>query len=551
MPDVFLSYNREDEASARRFAEALCADGFDVWWDRVLRSGENYDEVTEQALRAAKAVVVLWSKRSVVSRWVRAEATLADRKKTLVPALIEPCERPIMFELTQTADLAHWEGKLDDPVWRSFAADVRRMTEASTPSTLVPTAQIPTGLGLSSRPGRKPSLAVLPFTNRSGLREDDIFASGMVEDCIAALSLSRGVKVIASSATAAYRREAIDLRAIGRDLGADYILEGNVRRAGSDLRVTSQLVEPETGKILWTQKFDRPLHELARLQEDLVTEVAGHLGVQVQRIEMERALKKPGDLSAWESVLRSTSAYARVNLESARFSVAEARSAVAKAPEYGVAHAALALAVANLFAWSGGDNSIGVREAGAHMERAMNLDPSNPSVLWMGGWALDLLGQPKEALPYAQAAVEQNPNIAAARTALGLTYYFLHRPDEAIIQFDAADKLAPRGYLLYLSLSYRSFAHLQAGRIGPSFAAIERSLQLNPNHPGSLLHLALLSLMAGAPEGAREALRRLRSYEPNLPLETHLKRARILFSPPPAAEVVAAVRTMWVQAVDA
>jgi hypothetical protein len=79
-------------------------------WDATLRSGEAYDEVTEKALRDAKAVVVPWSKKSVVSRWVRAEATLADRNKTLVPVMIEPCDRPIMFELTQTAELFHWQG---------------------------------------------------------------------------------------------------------------------------------------------------------------------------------------------------------------------------------------------------------------------------------------------------------------------------------------------------------------------------------------------------------------------------------------------------------
>ena len=104
-PDIFLSYNREDQAVARRFAEAFEDEGFAVWWDSALRAGEAYDEVTETALRTAKAVVVLWSPRSVVSRWVRAEATLADRNKTLVPCTIEPCDRPIMFELTQTAEL--------------------------------------------------------------------------------------------------------------------------------------------------------------------------------------------------------------------------------------------------------------------------------------------------------------------------------------------------------------------------------------------------------------------------------------------------------------
>ena len=112
MPDIFLSYNREDQAKARLFADAFASEGFDVWWDTTLRAGEAYDEVTEKALREAGAVVVLWSKKSVASRWVRAEATIANRQKTLVPAMIEACDRPIMFELTQTAELGHCRSSL-------------------------------------------------------------------------------------------------------------------------------------------------------------------------------------------------------------------------------------------------------------------------------------------------------------------------------------------------------------------------------------------------------------------------------------------------------
>ncbi|MBI1251044.1 MAG: SUMF1/EgtB/PvdO family nonheme iron enzyme [Alphaproteobacteria bacterium] len=125
MPDVFLSYNREDQAKAKLIAEALEADGISVWWDTVLRAGETYDEVTERHLREAKAVVVLWSQRSVKSKWVRAEATLGERKSALVPAMIEPCERPILFELIQTADLSHWSGDHKDPHWLDFLEDVR------------------------------------------------------------------------------------------------------------------------------------------------------------------------------------------------------------------------------------------------------------------------------------------------------------------------------------------------------------------------------------------------------------------------------------------
>jgi predicted ATPase len=126
-PDIFLSYNREDQAAAQRFAKAFQREGFKVWWDTALHSGELYDEVTEAALRRARAVVVLWSKRSVVSRWVRAEATLAQRNGTLAPAMIEPCDRPIMFELVQTADLSRWNGEPADRAWLTFLADVRQL----------------------------------------------------------------------------------------------------------------------------------------------------------------------------------------------------------------------------------------------------------------------------------------------------------------------------------------------------------------------------------------------------------------------------------------
>ncbi len=125
MTEVFLSYSHQDRDIARRYADALEAAGLSVWWDDHLRSGEAFDEKIEAALRAAKAVVVLWSKTSVASRWVRAEATLADRNKTLVPVMIEPCERPIMFELTHTSDLGHWQGDAADSAGLGFLGDVR------------------------------------------------------------------------------------------------------------------------------------------------------------------------------------------------------------------------------------------------------------------------------------------------------------------------------------------------------------------------------------------------------------------------------------------
>jgi hypothetical protein len=143
--DIFLSYARTDRASARLFAQAFVDEGFSVWWDGSLHSGETFDEVIEQELRHAKAVVVLWSPRSVASRWVRAEATQADRLNKHAPAIIEPCDRPIIFELTHAADLWDWAGDITDMRWRAFVDDIRRLVDAPT-SRQVPVPRRPAKL---------------------------------------------------------------------------------------------------------------------------------------------------------------------------------------------------------------------------------------------------------------------------------------------------------------------------------------------------------------------------------------------------------------------
>lgn len=129
--DIFLSYARRDRPTARVIAECLSDEGLSVWWDASLHSGETFDEVIERNLKDAKAVVVLWSPASVASRWVRAEATLADRRNKLVPAIIEACDRPIIFELTHTAELTDWKGDRSDVRWRTFIEDLYRLIKAA------------------------------------------------------------------------------------------------------------------------------------------------------------------------------------------------------------------------------------------------------------------------------------------------------------------------------------------------------------------------------------------------------------------------------------
>lgn len=291
VPDIFLSYNREDQAKARLFADAFAAEGFQVWWDTTLRAGEAYDEVTERALREAGAVVVLWSKKSAASRWVRAEATVAHRQKTLVPAMIEACERPIMFELTQTAELSHWAGDRTDPAWRSFLADVRQHlanrssegpTTPASPPRDEPSIQevylagktkqslnrrtligggaagislVGTGLiwwlnrqdqkgGAMRTAGSADNrVAVLPFLNLSGDPKQDYFADGLSAEVRAELARNSALQVAAQTSSSAFKDRAQTAKEMAAKLGVAYLLDGNARKADSLVRVNAELIE--------------------------------------------------------------------------------------------------------------------------------------------------------------------------------------------------------------------------------------------------------------------------------------------------------------------
>jgi TolB-like protein len=547
-PDIFLSYNREDAGTAKLYADAFAAEGLNVWWDIALRSGEAYDEVTEAALRAAKAVVVLWSPRSVVSRWVRAEATIADRCKTLVPVTIEPCERPIMFELTQTAELSHWTGDAGDRAWLAFVSDVRGFVaravppkpETSTPTLPAPTVEETLKPGQS---GSAPSLALLPFTNRSGLAQDNVFAEGMVEDIVWALSQGVNVRVLGVAATANLSRAAItDLAALGRQLGVRYLLEGNVRRVGADLRVSTQLLEAESGAAIWAAKFERPLAELAELQEDLVTEVAASLDTQVYSLEMERALKKPSDLTAWEAMARSMAAYRNWDAASLQLGIEESARAVAIAPDYAPALAAYAAALAD-HNMVGPDDPAEMQRIRTMAERALSLAPDNAQVLIWVGEALCFIGYPEEGERFTARAVRKAPGSGFLHLIHSSACLMLDRPEQALSHANTAERLMPGSHLMWAVKLCQSRALLRLGRWVEACAGAVEALFIDPTSAESHFLKALCHARLEQEADARKCIQTARRLGAELAQVECLWRR---FLPNDAVEkYIATLRALW------
>jgi adenylate cyclase len=344
-PDIFLSYNREDQIAARRFAEAFEEQGFKVWWDATLRSGEAYDEVTEKALRDAKAVVVLWSKKSVVSRWVRAEATLANRNKTLVPVMIEPCDRPIMFELTQTAELFHWQGDAADKTWLAFSGDVRRFVEAhAAPTGSVPAAQppAPSQAPAVSRPN-KVSIVVLPFANMSGDAEQEYFSDGISEDIITDLSKVAALSVISRNSAFTFKGKHVDLPQVARQLQVTHVLEGSVRKSGNRVRITAQLIDGATNDHVWAERYDRDLSDIFALQDELSQAIVAALKLKLFP-EEKKAIEDRGtsDIEDFDKYLRARALFNTLQPKDLDRAAVVYRELIARDPSFTRARSGLA-----------------------------------------------------------------------------------------------------------------------------------------------------------------------------------------------------------------
>lgn len=353
MPEIFLSYSREDQVIARRYAEALEHEGFEVWWDVTLRSGEAYDRVTEKALREAKAVVVLWSRQSVDSNWVRAEATIALRNETLMPVMIELCERPIMFELTHTADLSHWAGDVNAKDWRIYVADVRRLIEKDAPQLpaaapspspargtrsvrstrnfaivaplvlLIASGALYAFLHLHGAHSAAPppaaeaksrsnqagtadvSLAVLPFADMSPEHNQEYFSDGLSEELLDQLAQIKALRVAGRTSSFSFKGKNEDLRVIAEKLGVNHLLEGSVRKDGNQLRITAQLINAADGSHLWSTSYDREMRDVFAVQEEIAKDVAKALSITLDVGDMPRALGGTTNVEAYDRYLQA------------------------------------------------------------------------------------------------------------------------------------------------------------------------------------------------------------------------------------------------------
>lgn len=296
MTDLFLSYKAEDRARVAPLVQALETDGLSVWWDAHIGGGDEWRDTILRHLEAARAVVVVWSRRSVGpnGQFVRDEASRALKRGTYLPVRIDRVDPPLGFGETQALDLQGWKGDRGDARYQAVLAALKSRLgiktrrppaqehrEGLTRRTIVVSsgavvAASVAGIGawqfLRFGPAKADSIAVLPFANLSGDPRQGFFSDGIAEELRNALSRVAGLKVVGRTSSEAVRND--DAETAAKKLGVSSILTGSVRQSPSTIRVSAQLVDGSNGLERWSQNYDRAPGDVIKIQSDIAENVA-------------------------------------------------------------------------------------------------------------------------------------------------------------------------------------------------------------------------------------------------------------------------------------
>jgi TolB-like protein/DNA-binding winged helix-turn-helix (wHTH) protein/Tfp pilus assembly protein PilF len=327
----------------------------------------------------------------------------------------------------------------------------------------------------------KPSIAVLPFTNLSGDREQEYFSDGITDDLITALSRLPGLFVIARSSAFTYKGMAVKVQDVGREPGVRYLLEGSVRMADNQVRITAQLVDAASGEHLWAEHYDRPLRDVFGLQDEIVRRIVTTLNLQLDLWDKHGLLvtKRTDNLEAYDDFLRGLeycqSATKAGNEQARRLY----QKAIEVDPNYSDAFANLAFTYLLEWAWQWSQ--------GPHdLDRALELGQHSTALDDTQSLAHALLGatylyrrQHDQALAEGQRAIDLDPNFAPAYLWMAETLTYSGKPAEAVGVAQKAMRLDPRNQDSYLVEIGRAYNEL--GRYTEAVPVLERNVARYPN----------------------------------------------------------------------
>ena len=364
----------------------------------------------------------------------------------------------------------------------------------------------------------KPSIAVLPFTNMSGDPEQEYFADGMTEDIITELSRFRWLFVIARNSSFAFKGMSPDIRDVGSKLGVRYVIEGSIRRAGSRVRITAQLIDATTNEHIWAERYDRDLEDIFAVQDEVTHAIVTTLEPQLTSSERQRARRKPiASLSAWECYQRGLWHLFRMTADDSAKALDLLERATMLDPTASSAHAGLALALYYhvLFDFST-DRDADLTKAMSHAKSSIALDENDAFAHLAASRVFIVRGDPASAIEASDRAIALNPSYASAHFGRAHALWHAGRPDEAILSHDRAMRLSPNDPLMWAFMASKAIALTLLDRAEEA-ADLARRAKRQPN-AGLFANVAELAALGqlGRSEDCRGALEDARRIKPDL-----------------------------------
>ncbi len=371
----------------------------------------------------------------------------------------------------------------------------------------------------------RPSVAVLPFANLSGDPQQDYFSDGMTEDITSELSRFSELVVIARNSSFQYKGKAVDIRQVGRELGACYVLEGSVRRSGDHVRIAAQLIDAVTGAHRWAERYDRELHDVFAVQDEVARAIVAVLAAHVNRAEVERALlKPPAAREAYEYYLRGAEAFFLHVNSRTKASLYDARRLLEQSltidPGYARAAAMLAWTHINAYIepYDGDYLSLAALDRALELaERAVNLDARLPQARAQLGHVLLYQRQHDAAIAEFERALVLNPNFIEHHFGKALTYAGEHA--RAIEMLEANIRLDPFQPTVFAFTGWMGLANYMLKRYGEAVRLLRECASRLPNRQWPHLLLAPAYAQSGQLGKARAEAAEVLRINPGFTIE--------------------------------
>jgi adenylate cyclase len=290
----------------------------------------------------------------------------------------------------------------------------------------------------------KPSIAVLPFANMSSDPEQEFLADGIAEDIITALSRFPSLFVIARNSCFTYKGHAVEVKKVGRELGVSYVLEGSLRKSGNRIRVTAQLVEAETGKHVWAERYDRDLTDIFAVQDEITDAVTIAVAPAIGAAEQQRVMRRPPDsLDAWGAYQRGLWHFNNVSAEENALAQKFFQKAVDLDPSFAGGWKGLCAVQSNEADYEGRGLPEALRSAEELARRAVALDGTDAEARSLLSTALRRRGDYEGGFAEAERALKISPNLAGAHYARGASLISAGRWKEGVVAVERNIRLDP------------------------------------------------------------------------------------------------------------